>query len=68
MSTFDAVVVIVGEVPLANRTLLNVLVKEPAPVFRMQINDLPAPTDGIVNVQLPVSVTVCTVPLDKLNV
>lgn len=63
MSQRLAVVVIVGAVPLGHFTLVNVDVNEPAPVLRIKMNDLPAVAVGMVNVQLPVSVTVCTVPV-----
>ena len=52
-----------GAVPLGNFTLVNVAVNEPAPVLRIKMNDLPAVAVGMVNVQLPVRVTVCTVPV-----
>lgn len=60
-----AVVVIVGAVFAGHLTLVNVLVKLPAPVLRIKIKLLPLAAVGIVNVQFPVRVTVCTVPLDK---
>ena len=68
MSQRLAVVVMVGAVPLGHFTLVNVAVNEPAPVLRIKMNDLPAVAVGIVNVQLPVRVTVCTVPLVKAMV
>ena len=68
MSQRLAVVVMVGAVPLGHFTLVNVDVNEPAPVLRIKMNDLLAPTAGIVNVQLPVRVTVCTVPVTSERV
>ena len=65
MSHLLAVVVKVGAVLLGHLTLVNVPVYEPAPVLTIKTNDLPAVAVGIVNVQLPVMVTVCTVPLVK---
>lgn len=60
----DAVVVIVGAVPLGHFTDVNVAVLDPvASCTTMRINDFPAVAVGMVNVQLPVKVTVCTVPL-----
>ena len=53
-----AVVVNVGAVPLGHFTLVNVPVNEPAPVFTIRMKDLPAVAVGMVNVQLPVMVTV----------
>ena len=53
----------VGAVLLGHFTLVNVAVNEPAPVLRIKMNDLPATAVGMVNVQLPVRVTVCTVPV-----
>jgi hypothetical protein len=55
--------VIVGAVLLGNFTLVKVAVNEPAPVDKMRMNDLPAVAVGMVNVQLPVKVQVCTVPV-----
>ena len=52
----------VGAVLLGHLTLVKIPVNEPAPVFTIRINDLPAVAVGMVNVQLPVIVTVCTVP------
>jgi hypothetical protein len=63
MSHLLAVVVSVGAVALGHFTLVNVPVNDPAPVLTIRINDLPAVAVGMVNVQLPVMVTVCTVPL-----
>ena len=63
MSQRDAVVVNVGAVLLGHFTLVNVPVNAPAPVLTIKMNDLPAAAVGMVNVQLPVNVTVCTVPL-----
>jgi hypothetical protein len=60
-----AVVVIVGAVLLGHFTLVKVAVYEPTPVDKIRMNDLPAVAVGIVNVQLPVNVQVCTVPLVK---
>ena len=68
MSQRLAVVVNVGAVPLGHLTLVNVPVYEPAPVLTIKMKDLPAVAVGIVKVQLPVMVTVCTVPLVKDNV
>jgi hypothetical protein len=65
MSQRLAVVVSVGAVLLGHFTLVNVAANEPAPVFAIKINDLPAVAVGMVNVQFPVMVTVCTVPLVK---
>jgi hypothetical protein len=65
MSHLLAVVVKVGAVLLGHLTLVNVPVKLPAPVLTINTNDLPAVAVGIVNVQLPVMVIVCTVPLVK---
>jgi hypothetical protein len=59
-----AVVVSVGAVPLAHLTDVNTAVLEPvASCVHIRMNDLPAVAVGMVNVQLPVMVTVCTVPL-----
>ena len=63
MSQRLAVVVNVGAALLGHFTLVNVPVKEPAPVLTMRMKDCPAVTAGMVNVQFPVIVTVCTVPL-----
>ena len=64
-----AVVVNVGAVPPAHFTDVNVAVRDPVPsCTAIRMNDLPAVAVGMVNVQLPVMVTVCTVPLDKDNV
>ena len=63
MSQRLVVVVNVGAVLLGHFTLVNVPVKPPAPVFTIRMNDRPAVAVGMVNVQLPVIVTVCTVPL-----
>ena len=63
MSQRLAVVVIVGAVFEGHFTLVNAAVYDPAPVLKIKINDFPAVAVGIVNVQLPVSVQVCTVPL-----
>ena len=68
MSHLLAVVVNVGAVLLGHFTLVNVPVKPPAPVLTIKTNDLPAVAVGIVKVQLPVMVTVCTVPLVKAMV
>ena len=65
MSHLLAVVVKVGAVPLGHLTLVNVPAYDPAPELIIRINDLPAVAVGMVNVQLPVMVTVCTVPLVK---
>ena len=62
MSHLLAVVVSVGAALLGHFTLVNVPVKLPAPVLIIRINDLPAVAVGMVNVQLPVIVIVCTVP------
>ena len=53
-----AVVVIVGAVFEGNFTFVNVPVKFPAPDLIITKKDLPEATEGIVNVQLPVKVTV----------
>jgi hypothetical protein len=58
MSQRLAVVVIVGAPLLGHFTLVNVPVNDPAPVLMIKMNDLPATTVGMVNVQLPVIVTV----------
>ena len=58
MSQRLAVVVMVGAVLLGHLTPVNVPVKEPAPVLINKVNDCPAVAAGIVNVQLPVMVTV----------
>jgi len=63
MSQRLAVVVMVGAVLAGHFTLVNVEVNEPAPVLRIKMNDLPAVAVGMVNVQLPVRVQVCTVPV-----
>ena len=68
MSQRVAVVVNVGAVLLGHLTLVNVPVKPPAPVLTIKMKDLPAVAVGIVNVQLPVMVTVCTVPLVNASV
>jgi hypothetical protein len=60
-----AVVVIVGAVLLGNFTLVNVPVNDPEPVLIIKMNDLPATAVGMVKVQFPVNVTVCTVPFAK---
>lgn len=65
MSQRLAVVVMVGAALLGHFTLVNVPVNDPAPVLMIRMNDFPAVAVGIVNVQLPVRVTVCTVPLVK---
>ena len=59
ISIADAVVVIVGAVPLGHLTPVKVAVLLPVASWaKIKINDCPAVTVGIVNVQLPVSVTV----------
>jgi hypothetical protein len=58
MSHRLAVVVMVGAVFAGHLTLVNVLVKLPAPVFIIRMKLLPAVDVGIVKVQLPVKVTV----------
>ena len=64
-----AVVVNVGATPPANFTDVKVAVREPVPsCTTIKMNDLPAVAVGMVNVQLPVSVTVCTVPLVRAMV
>jgi hypothetical protein len=66
-----AVVVSVGAVPLGHLTDVNTAVLEPVPsCVAIRINDLPAVAVGIVNVELPVMVTVFKVPLvrDKVCV
>ena len=63
MSHLLAVVVNVGAALLGHFTLVNVPVNDPAPVLTIKMNDLPAVAVGMVKVQLPVMVTVCTVPL-----
>lgn len=68
MSQRLAVVVSVGAVLLGHFTLVNVPVNPPAPVLIIKMNDLPAVAVGMVKVQLPVMVTVCTVPLVNDNV
>ena len=65
MSHLLAVVVSVGAVALGHFTLVNVPANDPAPELTIRIKDLPAVAVGMVNVQLPVMVTVCTVPLVK---
>jgi hypothetical protein len=65
MSQRLAVVVIVGAVPPGHFTLVNVPVKPPAPVLIIRMNDWPAVAVGIVNVQLPVMVTVWAVPVAR---
>lgn len=62
MSRRLAVAVIVGAVPPLNLTPVNVPVKLPAPVLSRRIKDFPAVAVGMVNVQFPVSVAVCSVP------
>lgn len=62
MSRRLAVAVIVGAVPPLNLTPVNVPVKLPEPVLSSRIKDVPAVAVGMVNVQLPVSVAVCSVP------
>ena len=68
MSQRLAVVVSVGAVALGHFTLVNVPANDPAPVLTIRIKDLPAVAVGIVKVQFPVMVTVCTVPLVKAMV
>jgi hypothetical protein len=64
-----AVVVKVGAVPLGHLTDVNTAVREPvASCVVIRINDLPAVLVGMVKVQLPVIVTVCTVPLVRAKV
>ena len=63
MSKRLAVVVMVGAVPPLHFTEVNVEVNPPAPDLRNRVKLLPAVAVGIVNVQLPVRVAVCTVPL-----
>ncbi|WP_165701969.1 hypothetical protein [Mycobacteroides abscessus] len=58
-----AAVVIVGAPEVPHFTPVNVAVKLPAPVFNNSVNDLPVVDVGMVKVQLPVRVAVCTVPL-----
>jgi hypothetical protein len=65
MSQRLAVVVNVGAVAPGHFTLVNTPLNPPAPEFTININDWPETAVGIVNVQLPVIVTVCTVPLVK---
>ena len=65
MSQRLAVVVKVGAVFVGHFTLVKVPVKPPEPEFTIKINDLLEPTAGMVNVQLPVIVTVCTVPFAR---
>ena len=65
MSHLLAVVVSVGAVALGHFTLVNVPANDPAPELTIRMNDLPAVAVGMVNVQLPVMVTVCTVPLAR---
>ena len=65
MSQRLAVVVKVGAMPLGHLTLVNVPVKPPAPVLAIRMNDWPVTAVGIVNVQLPVMVTVWAVPVDR---
>ena len=62
MSQRLAVVVSVGAVPEGHLTDVNVPVNDPAPVLISKRKDLPAVAAGIVNVQLPVIVTVNRVP------
>jgi hypothetical protein len=66
-STLLLVAVIVGAVPPAHNTPVNVAVNVP-PCVRINVIEAPAVGDGIVNVQLPESVTVWTLPLARLNV
>jgi hypothetical protein len=68
MSHLEAVVVSVGAALFGHFTLVKVPVNEPAPVLTIKINDLPATAVGMVNVQLPVRVTVCKVPLARESV
>ena len=64
-----AVVVSVGATALGHFTDVNVAVREPVPsCTAIKMNDLPAVAVGMVNVQLPVMVTVCTVPLVSARV
>jgi hypothetical protein len=65
MSNREAVVVSVGAVFPGHLTPVNVPVKPPVPVLMIKMNDCPPTDAGIVNVQLPVIVTVCKVPLAK---
>ena len=65
MSVLDADAVNVGAEPDDHLTLVNVPVYPPVPLFTNKIKDLPATNVGMVNVQLPVIVTVCTVPLSS---
>ena len=58
MSRRDAVAVITGATLPVHLTPVNVPVKLPAPELTCSKNDLPAVAVGMVNVQLPVSVTV----------
>jgi NO-binding membrane sensor protein with MHYT domain len=59
-----AVVVMVGAVPPGHFTEVNVAVLPPVPsCTTIKMKDLPAAIVGMVKVQLPVKVTVCTVPL-----
>jgi hypothetical protein len=67
MSRLLLVAVIVGAVPPAHRTPVNVAVNVP-PCVRINVIDAPAEAVGIVKVQLPDSVTVCTEPLARLRV
>jgi len=62
-SSLEAVAVIVGATLPGHFTPVNVAVNDPAPVFNSTVKLLPAVAVGMVNVQLPVRVTVCTVPL-----
>jgi hypothetical protein len=68
MSQRLAVVVKVGAMPLGHLTLVNVPVKPPEPVLAIRMNDWPVTAVGIVNVQLPVMVTVWAVPVDRDSV
>lgn len=68
MSQRLAVTVRVGAMPLGHLTLVNVPVKPPVPVLMMRMNDWPVTAVGIVNVQLPVIVTVWAVPVARDSV
>ena len=53
----DAVVVIVGAVPLGHLTPVNVAVRDPVPSWiNFRIKDVPLVAVGMVNVQFPVKV------------
>ena len=67
-SSLPAVAVMVGATLPGHFTPVNVAVNEPAPVLSSITKLLPAVAVGMVKVQLPVSVHVCTVPLVRASV